>query len=563
MRDEQNKHMGWERILKIPMRTELNIRTASNRRRRQCRRRRSITLMIAALIFLVIAGAIVTWGVSRSKDPSAEKNGRPSLQTETLEGIGIESIIQEDRACIAAHYPRTDNEEVNAAVKKYTEDQIAQFFAEQSVAQGEGKKTVKKNATNKDEFYQEFKVYRFSKDVVSFRFSSYASYDGYAHGTEQINTMTWNLKDGSRYALRDVFEKSDYLNSLSGMVYGGLKKNKVYSSEIERMFLKEGVTPSEDNFKNFALDGDRILFFFNRYQIGSKSNHISEFSLGLEDVDHLLKESFRLNQSESPKDAPQKNQGEGPDEGGTDPSASQDPVVSPGALPAGASQEETRSPAAVTTPPAQTPPSVPANAKLVAITFDDGPHKTLTPRLLDVLKKEGTPATFFMLGNRAVYYPEIVKRAAAEGHQVASHTMNHKNLTRLSEGERSMEIGKAAEILRKAMGAKPTAMRPPYGALNDGVKKAAGTPIILWSLDPEDWRYRNADTVYQKVMSKAKDGDIILLHDIHETSVAAAARIIPALKAKGFTLVTVDQLLNARKGKPQAGVTYSDAPPKG
>ena len=195
--------------------------------------------------------------------------------------------------------------------------------------------------------------------------------------------------------------------------------------------------------------------------------------------------------------------------------------------------------------------------KLVALTFDDGPQRTQTTRLLDFLKEQDVRVTFFMIGVSVKEAPEIVRRCAREGHQVASHTYNHKDLTKLGPERLAQEIGDTAALLEELTGYRPTAMRPPYGAQNAAVQAAAGTPLILWSIDPKDWSTRDADKSYNRVVSNVRDGDIVLLHDLYSASVEAAERIIPALKEQGYTFVTVDQLLAARGGAEAGNVVYN------
>lgn len=202
---------------------------------------------------------------------------------------------------------------------------------------------------------------------------------------------------------------------------------------------------------------------------------------------------------------------------------------------------------------ADLPPS--QGEKLIALTFDDGPSPALTPRLLDILSGEQVRVTFFVQGSSVKANPGIVRRAAEEGHEIGSHTYSHKDLTTLSAARLAAEIHDTVDVIRSA-GAEPTVTRPPYGAYNDAVVDAIGTPVILWSIDPMDWKFRDADIVYQNVVNVAADGDIILLHDVHETSVDAAAMIIPALKARGFRFVTVSELISARGGT-ETGPVYA------
>ena len=190
-------------------------------------------------------------------------------------------------------------------------------------------------------------------------------------------------------------------------------------------------------------------------------------------------------------------------------------------------------------------------AKLVALTFDDGPHAKLTPELLDILAREQVSATFFLLGTNIERYPDLVRRQAAEGHQVASHTFAHKKLTSLSPENLSEEIHSTEVLLTDILGYGPSLMRPPYGAFNDKVKAEAAMPLIMWSVDPEDWKDPPVDTLCDRLYDRIRDGDIVLLHDIHKNSIAATEQLIPRLKADGYLFVTVDQLISLRGTEPQ------------
>ncbi len=202
------------------------------------------------------------------------------------------------------------------------------------------------------------------------------------------------------------------------------------------------------------------------------------------------------------------------------------------------------------------------NYKMVAITFDDGPGP-YTSRLLDELNKRGAKATFFCTGTNAQRYPELLKRIAAEGHQLANHTQNHKNLAKLSADGVKSEINTTRDMLVAAGGEGTYYIRPPYGNHNATVRENANAPIILWSVDPEDWKYRNAATVSRNIMSTVRDGDIILLHDIHKTSVDAAIDVVDKLIKKGYECVTVSELLRRRGITAENGGVYAAARNKG
>ena len=193
-------------------------------------------------------------------------------------------------------------------------------------------------------------------------------------------------------------------------------------------------------------------------------------------------------------------------------------------------------------------PKIDPSRPMVAITFDDGPNPDTTNVMLDAIEKNYAKCTFFVLGQNAEYYPEVVKREYEMGQQVGTHTYSHQQLTNLQGAALTQEIEKSVKAIEAATGAAPILMRPPYGAYNDTVRAEAkkyGLCCVNWSLDTEDWKTKNADATYQMVM-KAVDGDVVLLHDIHEYNVDAVKRFIPDLMEQGIQLVTVSELYAAR-----------------
>lgn len=201
-------------------------------------------------------------------------------------------------------------------------------------------------------------------------------------------------------------------------------------------------------------------------------------------------------------------------------------------------------------------------AKLLAVTFDDGPCAD-TVRLLDALKENQAHVTFFVLGKLAENRPDIVERAYAEGHQIASHSWNHAKLTALSSEALQNDLNRTAQTIRGITGQDDVYLRPPYGSYNDAVRAYASGPIIFWSVDTLDWKHRNAATVKQTILDQAKDGGIILLHDIHPTSIDGFIAALGELKARGYELVTVSELLRRRGVTVEPGTVYVSAPNQG
>ena len=203
-------------------------------------------------------------------------------------------------------------------------------------------------------------------------------------------------------------------------------------------------------------------------------------------------------------------------------------------------------------------------SKLIALTFDDGPGK-YTPQLLDAFAEKGVKATFFVVGPNAERYPEIIRRQYNEGHQIANHTWNHPQLTKLSVVKIQEELYSTENAIDKALGFDigRLMLRPPYGDHNATVRSAANVPIIYWSVDTLDWKNKNATTVKNRIINGAKDGAILLLHDIHSTTVQGTIAAIDELKRQGYTFVTVAELFSRKGITMENGVLYKSAPANG
>lgn len=184
----------------------------------------------------------------------------------------------------------------------------------------------------------------------------------------------------------------------------------------------------------------------------------------------------------------------------------------------------------------------------VAMTFDDGPHPKLTPKLLDMLKERNIKATFFVIGKCVAEYPDIAKRIVDEGHEIANHSWNHPQLTKLSASAFDAEISQTTDAIVKATGIRPVTMRPPYGAINATLTKRLndeyGLCVILWSVDPQDWKIRKSDHVSSHIIKNAAPGSIILAHDIHASTIDAMPAALDALQAKGYKFATVSELIS-------------------
>jgi peptidoglycan-N-acetylglucosamine deacetylase len=224
--------------------------------------------------------------------------------------------------------------------------------------------------------------------------------------------------------------------------------------------------------------------------------------------------------------------------------------------------------------PTQTPssakPATYAQARVdqpyIAMTFDDGPSAENTPRLLEMLKQRNIKATFFLIGQNVVSNPDLVRRILAEGHEIGNHSWTHPQLSKLSDDRVTAEITQTQDAIKDASGFTPTLLRPPYGAITprqrEWIENRFGLNIILWSVDPFDWKRPGASVITQRILSQTRPGAIILSHDIHKQTVDAMPATLDALIAKGYKFATVSQLIAMNKPKPTPPDTAdADRPP--
>lgn len=186
------------------------------------------------------------------------------------------------------------------------------------------------------------------------------------------------------------------------------------------------------------------------------------------------------------------------------------------------------------------------NKKLVAFTFDDGPNPKTTGWLLDQLERLDSKVTFFVVGSRVKMFPDLIKREALEGHEVANHTTNHKNLFKLDRDSILYEIHDTSNEIEKVTGKYPVSFRAPYGNVNLDIRVLGELNSILWSLDSTDWKLKDKDEIKDKVVSEIGDGDIVLFHDLYYASVEGAIMAIEELKQQGYEFVTVEELSKLR-----------------
>ncbi len=237
-------------------------------------------------------------------------------------------------------------------------------------------------------------------------------------------------------------------------------------------------------------------------------------------------------------------------------------AVGAGADPTLATRDAGKKTQAAAEDPSITFNSVHVDGPYIAMTFDDGPSATLTPKLLDLLAAHHIKATFFVIGENVAEHSEIVARAAREGHEIANHSWSHPNLGKMSGDSVRSQLQRTDDAIQNATGKRPTLMRPPYGSITAREKRwihdEFGYQIILWDVDPYDWKRPGPAVVRNRILKETQPGSIVLSHDIHPGTIEAMPSTFDALEAKGFKFVTVSELIRmavpkASRPSPQPG----------
>ena len=194
---------------------------------------------------------------------------------------------------------------------------------------------------------------------------------------------------------------------------------------------------------------------------------------------------------------------------------------------------------------------------MVALTFDDGPHKSTTTPILDTLKQYNGVGTFFILGNRVKNNENLLKRMVLEENEIGNHSFNHKQLTTISSSEVKSQIDKTQDAVLEVIGSKPKVMRPTYGSYNSKLRSEIDMPMILWSIDTLDWKSKDANLIANHVLDNVKDGDIVLMHDIYSSTAKAVEILVPELISRGYQLVTVSELYELKGEALEVGNIYN------
>lgn len=491
-----------------------------------------ILISLSSLFFLVILTALFAIHSSRSASLEAkavdvfEPTG--TLLSEPPEafspppfvyfeqpGIMLKTIEEsDDNIKITLNYPETESLSVNESIKRIILEHVGIF--------------KENNKTGSLDIM--FTPYRYNDYIIGFVFDIY-EYNPETGLNFSKRTVTYDLMGGISLNLSDLFtDQYDYLSVISKQtrkqlfdtvyIFNDSNENKL-KAEIQTSTL-----PAEINFNQFVFDKDNLYFYFKMDNASDGAYleavlPLSTFADGF-NMEHYFMQYFGIRENDFAM-----------------------------------YQDGEQAPHITKTAP-QTDDSG-AQIKYIALTFDDGPSSN-TPRLLDGLAEYDVKATFFLLGHRLEAKSDIVKRIFDEGHSIGNHSFNHKELTKLTLEAINYQIDETNELIFGITGQETILLRPPYGSKSSKVidiAKSKNMSIINWNVDPQDWKNKSAEDIARHIIGKAKDGDIILLHDIYSKSVDATLIVVDELTKAGFKFVTVDELIEIKQGKAEAGFVYT------
>lgn len=392
-------------------------------------------------------------------------------------------LIETKNYTLKVDYPQIDNKELNEKIIKYMQKQKEQFLM-----------SIKNQDLINNEKYDFQATY--SKDemdkITGIHITIY-SYIGGSHYVRDYKSYYYDNKTQEEITIRKILKDDKSLNKLSGLSYYFITE---YSNEnqlnFNEDFIKSGISPKLENFSHFSLTGKGLELLFPPYQVASYNNGEIKITIPYKELKEVLKQEYiKVKDNEDSKI-----------------------IIA-----------ESRN------------LELFKGKKLIAFTFDDGPSLGPTNKLLDNLDKYNARVTFFTLGSRVKEYQDTLIRAYKMGNQIGSHTYNHLNLTKLDDYNALLEIKKTNDTIKGVLGVEPNLIRPPYGNINSVIKEASNMYTILWNIDTEDWKYRDANRVADEIVKNAHDGAIVLMHDIYTTSVDGAIMAMERLEKKDMPLL--------------------------
>jgi len=466
-------------------------------------RRRKLSVIgiaILSVALLAVMGIFIYEFYLKSQIPETLRNSDSNEKYSSV-------LESNDNYIIAAHFPSLDNETIKNSINNTINGYITDFKTTYQDYKAD-------NKTDRMILAVDFKIYRVNGQYESIVINKAISKDIDQLNYQTVMTLTYDVHTGNITDLSDLF-KDGYLKRVAALLRHELKSNASYENVISNVDFYRNTLADETNFKLFALDNDRLIIFYDSAKVIENSSSTIAVTLDLHNLAYYLINTVKA------------------DNGIIEPSTTDDTYVH----------------------------YIDPDKPMVALTFDDGPYGPTTNKIIKILAQHDSTATFFVVGNRIATYSDTVLDAVKKGNEIGNHSFTHKNnLSKLPLDELKTELDGVQTALNKYIpDYKITLMRPTYGAVSESLKENCGYILVNWSVDPKDWKYRDSETIYQNVISKIHNGDIVVLHDIYESTAEAMENVVPKLINMGYQLVTVSELLEFNDVTPVNGQLYYSA----
>lgn len=483
------------------------------------------TLIISTVIIFLVVGhsshagklsnkatSIKTNFVHKDITVNTEMGEYPGLQLHT-ELKGLEDYT------ISINYPFTNLDTIDQPIETWVHNQTEDFL-----------ETIQSNETSGDQpFRSHLNIHvetnAITDNIYNIVLNAY-HYMGGANGISFTKSFNFNVEEERHLTLEDIFihpDNDSFNEKVMSEIHNIIAENDDYNEFIDDELLQDNMNSIKD--WNWGITKEKFTMYFNEYEIGPGALGDVSFAIEMDQLDDYVQSDW-LTTFEMDDEIAKRKQKEKERK----------------------AKEKAESQNNNSTP-------VETDGKYIALTFDDGPHPDVTPRILESLAQYDAKATFFMLGLQVEYYPELAAEVANQGHEVANHSHSHTDMTLLGNDQIAKEIATTNANIENITGSKSVLFRPPYGAYNEQVQNIAkqnGLSIILWSVDSLDWKNRNKHTIHSTVTANATVGSTVLLHDIHPTTADALPEVLKTLSEQGYEFITVSELME-KQGKSGIG----------
>lgn len=450
---------------------------------------------IFATLFTIIFFTIIDKRFTFAEPPNEIEVIKTSPSSETTEsestfpGVKIITDISNDPFIpFAIQYPQTLHELFNNQIEAYIEIEKNEYISQMHERKG------KSDNEKVGELNISFETYSYIDTYYSFILTRTLSLPG-EETIQTVNTYFLNNKTGDLLTMRDILSNNDdSLQSFSAQLQALMQDHENFAL-IDAEQINNMAAPAWKNYECFTISEDNLTLFMHPIEDALVPQPLT-IEVSLSSINTLLNEEFQIQMEDEIQVSVDPNSGSG---------------------------------------------------KRIALTFDDGPDPDVTPQILAILEKYNAKATFFMLGSRVQYYPDIANDVFKGGHEIGNHTWNHPVLTKMSEAQILKEYMTTEQAIIEAIGTNSTIFRPPYGASNSLVKATIDSPQINWSIDTLDWKFRSAPKILPAIKSTLHNNAIILMHDIHLSTAEGLEDVLQYLRGEGFEFVTVSEILNDKE----------------